>query len=330
MQQVDVSQAPNTDMLPDTELVGLAQQGSGPAFRAIMERHNRRLYRVARSVLQDDSEAEDVVQEAYVRAFGALSDFRGGSSLSTWLTRIALNEALGRRRRRRPVVDLAALETDGARDQARVIPFPGMQQDSDPEQNAARQEIRRLIERAIDDLPGPFRVVFVMRQVEEMSVAETASYLGLREETVKTRLHRARRLLRRALDEHLASALEGTFPFAGARCARITQAVLDRLALPGAPSHFTGVMVWTSLPRRASVPRRRGIMGDEEHELVRRLFAAATAILEDAHEVAISGQAEGLEARTVRLAARQLRQGARDVETLATAAIILVREPRDD
>lgn len=107
--------------------------------------------------------------------------------------------------------------------------------DSDPERAAAREEIRRLLERAIDDLPAPFRVVFVMRALEEMSVAETATNLGLREETVKTRLHRARRLLRRALDERLASALEGAFPFAGARCARITQKVLDRLALCGAP-----------------------------------------------------------------------------------------------
>lgn len=237
MQRVEASQILDLDALPDAELVGLARQGNGSAFRAIMQRHNRRLYRVARSVLQDDSEAEDVVQEAYVRAFGALSDFRGDSSLSTWLTRIALNEALGRRRRRRPVVDLAALETQGARDQARVVPFPGTEAESDPERAAARQEIRRLLERAIDDLPGPFRVVFVMRAIEEMSVAETASYLGLREETVKTRLHRARRLLRRALDERLASALEGTFPFAGARCARITQRVLVRLAL-GTPAQL--------------------------------------------------------------------------------------------
>jgi RNA polymerase sigma-70 factor (ECF subfamily) len=218
------------DTLGDAELAALARQGDGAAFRVIMQRHNRRLYRAARAVLHDDAEAEDVVQEAYVRAFAALGDFRGDSSLATWLTRIALNEALGRLRRRRPTVEI---ETFDARPEARVIPFPLMSPDMNPEQAAARQDVRRLLERAIDGLPEPFRVVFVLRDVEELSIEETAAQLGLRPETVKTRLHRARRRLREALDAELASALTDAFPFAGARCARITDAVLKRLGIPG-------------------------------------------------------------------------------------------------
>jgi RNA polymerase sigma-70 factor (ECF subfamily) len=220
------------ETLGDAELAALARQGDGAAFRAIMQRHNRRLYRVARAVLHDDGEAEDVVQESYVRAFAALADFRGDSSLATWLTRIALNEALGRLRRRRPTVDIETFDST-TRSDARVIPFPLMSPDMDPEQAAARQDVRRLLERAIDALPEPFRIVFVLRDVEELSIEETAAQLGLRPETVKTRLHRARRQLREALDAELASALTDAFPFAGARCARITDAVLKRLGMSG-------------------------------------------------------------------------------------------------
>jgi RNA polymerase sigma-70 factor (ECF subfamily) len=216
--------------LGDAELVRLALQRDGEAFRAIMQRHNRRLYRVARSVVHDDSEAEDVVQEAYVLAFGNLAKFRAESSLATWLTRIALNEALGRLRRRRPTVDLSILDAPHGNG-AQVIPFPSMTANEDPERMAAQQEIRRLIEQAIDELPEIFRVVFVMRDVEDMSIEETADFLGLRPETVKTRLHRARKLLRQALDEKLAPVLTDVFPFAGARCLRITDDVLNRLGL---------------------------------------------------------------------------------------------------
>ena len=194
-----------------------------------MQRHNRQLYRVARGVLGNDTDAEDVVQETYVRAFTHLDGFRGEARLSTWLTRIALNEALGRVRDRRPTTDLRHLDAIDEQGEARVIFLPSARQDSNPEASAARAEARRLLERAVDQLPGPFRAVFVMRDVEELSVEETASQLGLRPETVKTRLHRARRLLRRSLDRTLSNALTDAFPFAGARCARITQSVLDRL-----------------------------------------------------------------------------------------------------
>jgi RNA polymerase sigma-70 factor (ECF subfamily) len=210
-----------------------AREGDGGAFRAIMQRHNRRLYRVARAVVRSDSEAEDIVQEAYVHAFANLGGFRGDSSLATWLTRITLNEALGRLRKQRPTVELAALDLEDAGAQ-RVIPFPHMAAaGADPESAAAQREIRRMIERAIDDLPEAFRVVFVLREIEELSVEETAAFLGVPPATVKTRLHRGRRLLRQALDEQLASALTDAFPFDGARCTRMADRILDRLGLAG-------------------------------------------------------------------------------------------------
>jgi RNA polymerase sigma-70 factor, ECF subfamily len=215
--------------LDERALVALAQQGTAGAFRAIMARNNRRLFRVARSIMQDDSEAEDVVQEGYVRVFAGLAEFRGESSLATWLTRVILNEALGRVRRKRPTVELDILDAPGSSESARVILFPSGSGDGDPERAAARQEISRLIRRVVDDLPEPFRVVFMMRAVEEMSIEETALCLGLRPETVKTRLHRARRLLRDALDSRFASALADSFPFEGQRCARVADAVLARL-----------------------------------------------------------------------------------------------------
>ncbi|WP_457092460.1 RNA polymerase sigma factor [Microvirga sp. P5_D2] len=221
--------------LDDKGLVELARGRETGAFRQIMQRHNRQLYRIARSVLRDDSEAEDVVQEAYTRAFAHLDQFRGEAKLSTWLTRITLNEALGRLRQRRPSVDLAAIDSINDQGEARVIFLPSARQDGDPETTVARAEIRRLLERAVDQLPDPFRTVFMLRDIEEMSIEETASHLGLRPETVKTRLHRARRLLRQSLDKTLSSALADVFPFGGARCARITEAVLGRLGLSEQP-----------------------------------------------------------------------------------------------
>ncbi len=231
MQTAAVATSP-LDALDDAALAGLAQGGNEVAVRLIMQRHNRRLFRVARGVLHDDAEAEDVVQDAYVRAFTHLDGFRGEATLSTWLTRIALNEALGRLRRRRLTVGLEDIDAISDQGEARVIYLPSARQDSDPEAAAARAGVRRLLERAVDQLPDPFRMVFMLRDIEEMSVEETASHLGLRPETVKTRLYRARRLLRKALDKTLVSALADVFPCAGARCARITDAVLERLGLP--------------------------------------------------------------------------------------------------
>lgn len=214
----------------DIELAELASAGDASAFRAIMQRNNGRLYRVARSVLKSDSDAEDAVQDAYLKAYAKLGEFRGDAALSTWLTRIVLNEALMRLRQGRRTAEMK--RTLGQEMQhAQIVRFPGMTQGLDPEREAASRQVRRLIERAVDALPVDFRVVFVMRCVEEMSVEETAAQLAIPEATVKTRLHRARRALRRALDEELSSSLTSAFPFGGARCARMAEAVLARLAL---------------------------------------------------------------------------------------------------
>jgi RNA polymerase sigma-70 factor, ECF subfamily len=227
--------ATKLETLDDRALVERACKRDGAAVRLIMQRYNRRLYRVARSVLHDDAEAEDVVQETYVRAFTHLDGFRGEAQPSTWLTRIALNEALGRLRRRRTTVGLKDIDAINDQGEARVIYFPSARQDSDPEAAVARAQVRRLLERAVDELPNSFRMVFVLRDIEEMSTEEAASHLGIRPETVKTRLHRARRLLRQSLDKTLSSAVSDVFPCAGARCARITEAVLTKLGIEPPP-----------------------------------------------------------------------------------------------
>src|SRR5947209_7554063 len=198
--------------MPEPDLVGLARAGDRQAFRAIMTRCNQRLFRIARAVVRDEAEAEDVLQEAYLRAFTAIGGFRGEAGVATWLTRIVLNEAHGRLRRRRTTVELEEVET------AQVLSFPGLARSDDPEADAARAQIRRLLERAVDALPEPFRLVFILREVEGLSAEETANHLSLKVETVKTRLHRARRRLRESLDAQLADVMVGAYPFLGARC----------------------------------------------------------------------------------------------------------------
>jgi RNA polymerase sigma-70 factor, ECF subfamily len=211
----------------DAELVRRALARDDTAFRIIMERHNRRLYRIARGILRNDTEAEDVVQEAYVSAFTHLDGFRGDSSLATWLSRITMNEALGRLRRERLAVDLDTFEAQ--RTEAQIIQFPQTVTFDDPERTMAQREILQLVERATDNLPEIFRIVFITRVIEGMSVEETADLLGLRPETVKTRLHRARRLVREQLDKQIGPVLMEAFPFAGRRCERMTNAVMQRL-----------------------------------------------------------------------------------------------------
>jgi RNA polymerase sigma-70 factor, ECF subfamily len=223
----------DVEAIGETDLLRLARQNDGRAFRIIVRRNNRRLYRVARAVLGDDGEAEDAVQEAYLRAFTHLAEFRGDASLSTWLTRITVNEALDRLRRRAVSGGFPAFDEGGHdADEAEVVSFPSAI--TDPERVLAQREILHLLERAIDDLPQAFRMVFVTRVVEEMSVEEAGAVLGLPEQTVRTRLHRARRLLRQAIKAEIGAAVTKVFPFAGPRCTRITSQVLDRLE-PASP-----------------------------------------------------------------------------------------------
>lgn len=228
MDRTDDSLALNYEALPDSMLVDLVLCNDRGAFKQIMQRCNQRLFRVARGVVNDDIEAEDVVQEAYVHAYEKLATFRGEASLLTWLTRIVLNESYGRLRRRHDTVDIAIVET-AQNEGGRIIAFPSKFGGEDPAASAARDQIRIMIEHAIEKLPEAFRIVFVMREIEGCTVEETAASLELRPETVKTRLHRARRQLRAALHESLTSALSDAFPFLGPRCDRMTNTVLKRL-----------------------------------------------------------------------------------------------------
>jgi RNA polymerase sigma-70 factor (ECF subfamily) len=211
----------------DTALLEDLRRGSREAAAEVVQRHNRGLWRIARGILGNDSDAEEVVQDAYVRAFTSLDAFRSDASLGTWLARIVINEALRRVEHRRPTVDLADVaEQLPAEHTGSVTMAPP----AGPEHAAARAEIRRFLEHAVDALPAEFRAVFMMRVVEQMSIEETAGLLDIPQATVKTRLHRANERLRATLGVEFAVILEGSFPFGGARCERMTQAVLARLA----------------------------------------------------------------------------------------------------
>ncbi len=212
----------------DEELAERAAHGDATAFEAIMRRHNRLLFRTARSILKVDAEAEDALQEAYLRAWRALSTFRADAKLSTWLVRIVMNEALGRLRRRggnvlplNSAIDVPASESE-----------PTMEDDPDqrPESRAMRSDLRRLIEARIDQLPEAFRTVFILRAVEELSVQEIAEALQLPEATVRTRHFRARGLLREGLSHDIDIATNEAFSFDGMRCDRIVARVLANLA----------------------------------------------------------------------------------------------------
>ena len=213
----------------DLDLAHRALARDAEAFRAIMRRHNQKLYRLARSIIRNDSEAEDIVQETYVTAFAHLASFRGEARLATWLSRIAINEALGRLRKRRRA---AAVMIDAPADNAQIIPFPLTTGNDDPERSMAQRQILALVEAATDALPDIYRTVFVARVIEGLSMEKTADLLHIKPETVKTRLHRARILVRQKLDEQIGPILLDAFPFAGRRCDRLTQAVMKRLGFP--------------------------------------------------------------------------------------------------
>jgi RNA polymerase sigma-70 factor (ECF subfamily) len=205
--------------LGDPELIERTRAGDMRALEALMRRHNRTLYRTARAILRDDAEAEDAVQEAYLRAYRALDSFRGESKFSTWLVRIAANEALMRRRR-----NVRAAE---------VVPLDGTIEIEGTIESGEEQGdhmLRRLLEKRIDALPDGYRSVFVLRALEELTVEETSAALGIPEPTVRTRYFRARGLLRESLARDIDRTLEDAFAFAGERCDRIVARVMERIA----------------------------------------------------------------------------------------------------
>jgi RNA polymerase sigma-70 factor (ECF subfamily) len=222
-----------TKPLSDVELSRSIANGDTKAFEQVMRRNNHSLFRTARAILRDDAEAEDAVQEAYLRAYRSFGSFRGEAKLSTWLVRIAANEALARRRkeaRRTNIVPIRGADLDAA-DTGPEASVPYVEE---PQHQAARGELRRLLEAKIDSLPDAFRTVFVLRALEELSVDETAAALDIPPATVRTRFFRARSLLREALSQEIDVAFDDAFAFAGERCDRIVSQVLARLA--GAPS----------------------------------------------------------------------------------------------
>lgn len=235
--------------LSDQDMARQIVAGDRAAFTAMMRRFNQTLYRTARSILRDEAEAEDAVQEAYLHAYRAMAGFRAEAALSTWLVRIVVNESIGRLRkqtRRAEVIQLSGdssagthlddgWNTDRSRHLENQLPESDSMSDSvqwQPEENASRAEIRRLIEAGIDQLPAIFRTVFMLRAVEEMSVEETSVALGIAPATVRTRYFRARSLLRESLACQIDSSIDSAFSFAGERCDRIVAGVLARLPPP--------------------------------------------------------------------------------------------------
>jgi RNA polymerase sigma-70 factor (ECF subfamily) len=219
---------PPEDALTDVELARRIADRDVGAFEHLMRRNNRRLFRVARAILRSDQDAEDALQDAYLAAYRAIGNFRGGSALTTWLTRIVINEAYARLRKsaRAPVVSLEA-----PHDMSDDTTQPGQVERVGPEDLAMQAEVRRLLERHLDALPEQFRTAFMLREVEELSVEEAAACLGVPEATVRSRTFRARALLRAALAREIDMATVDAFAFDGARCDRIVSAVLDRISL---------------------------------------------------------------------------------------------------
>ena len=206
------------ESLTDEEIVARVRDGDRALFELIMRRHNERIYRTIRSILRNESEVEDAMQQAYVDAYEHLGDFAGRARFSTWLTRIAVHEALARRRRQQP-------ETISEGEAMEDLPGP----ERNPEQRTQDGETQRLLVAAIDELPEHFRTVFVLRAVQGLSVEETAEALALEEATVKTRLHRARALLQRAILARTEPEVARALPFPATRCDRVVAAVLRRI-----------------------------------------------------------------------------------------------------
>lgn len=214
--------------LSDADIVKRVRAGERALFEILMRRHNQQLYRAARAILKDEHEVEDVMQQAYINAFTHLHQFEERSRFSTWLIRIALNEAFGRRRKMRLSESMTPIRSDdGERGEFMdTLPSP----DADPERQAYAQELHRVLEAAVDALPETYRTVFMLRDIEGLSTTETGEGLGLGEEAVKTRLHRARAMIRRAVTARIGAVATGAFQFNAPRCDRVVAAVLATIS----------------------------------------------------------------------------------------------------
>jgi RNA polymerase sigma-70 factor (ECF subfamily) len=216
---------PLVSALPDAEIVKRVRAGDRALFEVLMRRHNQRVYRAARAIVKDEAEAEDVMQQAYLNAFTHLGQFEERSQFSTWLTRITVNEALARRHKLHAAQSL----TGHLEDEQGIVMDTLQSPQPDPERQAFAGELHRVLEDAVDSLPESYRAVFMLREVEGMSTAETAKGLGLGDEAVKTRLHRARAMIRRAVATRLGAVSAEAFQFPATRCDRVVAAVLARL-----------------------------------------------------------------------------------------------------
>lgn len=220
---------PAASMLPDSEIVMRIRAGEPALFEVLMRRHNQRLYRTARAVVKDEGEVEDVMQQAYINAFTHLHQFADRAQFSTWLTRITVNEALARRRKLQQFERVSRMPAESEQDRGEPMetftsPEP------DPERQAYAGELHRVLEDAVDSLPEAYRTVFMLREIEGLSTSETGEGLGIGEETVKTRLHRARAMIRRAVTARIGQAAAGAFQFQAPRCDRIVAGVMARIA----------------------------------------------------------------------------------------------------
>jgi RNA polymerase sigma-70 factor (ECF subfamily) len=215
-----------TSSLTDAEVVDRVRRGETALFEILMRRHNQRVYRIARAVVKDEAEAEDVMQQAYINAFVHLKQFEDRSQFSTWLTRITLYEALSRRRKVRPQQLASGLdEGENLRDDMESL----TSSQPDPERQAYAGELGRILEAAVDALPETYRAVFMLREIEGLTTIETASGLDLGEEAVKTRLHRARAMVRRTITKRLGAAGKEAFQFHADRCDRVVGVVLAEI-----------------------------------------------------------------------------------------------------
>jgi len=211
-------------VLSDGEVVARVLAGDISLFEILMRRYNQRLFRVARGILTDDAEAEDVVQEAYMRAFRELASFRGEALFSTWLTRIACHEALARARKRQRLVRLVPRPSDAGGE-----PLDPPSKAIDPERELENRQLQNVLREAVELLPDPLRTVFCLREIEGLSTEETAGALDLTTENVRVRLHRAKRSLRQTLDARMGREVRRLYLFDGARCDRIVAGVFERL-----------------------------------------------------------------------------------------------------